>query len=64
MKVEWFPGENGKTYWHLVGRNAQVISTSQGYTTAWSCRRTAKKLAKILGVPLVHGTGATEWPQD
>jgi uncharacterized protein YegP (UPF0339 family) len=30
-KVHVYPGENGRWYWSLVGRNGEVQCPSQGY---------------------------------
>lgn len=59
MRVEWFPSTSvdGGYYWHLVGGNGQIMGPSQKYTTAWSCRRTAKKVAKAFGCPLIRTNG-------
>lgn len=53
MKVEWFRGNGRKPwFWHIIGGQGEIVAPSQGYTTAWSARRTAKLIAKGLGVPL------------
>lgn len=52
-RVQWWksPSGAGTSYWHIL-RSGDILCVSQAYKSAWSCRRTAKKIAKGLGVEL------------
>ena len=44
----------GGWYFRLVGGNGEIISVSESYTTKWSCKRTARKVAADLNVEIVE----------
>jgi uncharacterized protein YegP (UPF0339 family) len=56
-QIEVFPGQGTIIRgWHfrLRGSNGEVISVSESYTTKWSCKRTARKVAESMGLPVVE----------
>jgi uncharacterized protein YegP (UPF0339 family) len=56
-QIEVFPG-NGRIirgwFWRERAANGETISVSESYTTKWSCKRTARKIAASKGIPLVE----------
>jgi uncharacterized protein YegP (UPF0339 family) len=58
-RVEIFKGEGRILpgwFYRLVSANGQTLSVSESYTTKWSARRAAKKIAGSLNVPMVDVT--------
>ncbi len=57
--VEVFKG-NGRIlpgyFYRLKSSNGQTLSVSESYTTKWSCKRSARKVAESLRVELVDTT--------
>jgi uncharacterized protein YegP (UPF0339 family) len=41
MKIELWKGLDGQWYWHIVGRNGQVMATSEGYKRKGAAKKSA-----------------------
>ncbi len=58
-RVEIFKG-NGRIlpgyFFRLVAANGEPISVSESFTTKWSAKRSARKVAESLRVELVDST--------
>lgn len=39
MKAHIFKGTNGQWYWHIKGRNGEIVCQSEGYTRRASAKR-------------------------
>jgi len=39
-------------WWTLNSSNGQIIATSEIYNSHWSCKKTANRVAKAMGITL------------
>jgi uncharacterized protein YegP (UPF0339 family) len=46
MHIELKKGAR-KWFWKIVGRNGEIVLTSQGYYSKWNAKRSALKLANV-----------------
>ena len=58
-RIELFKGEGRILpgwYFRFVASNGEPMSVSESFTTKWSCKRSARKVAESLRVELVDTT--------
>lgn len=46
--IRFFKGANGEYYFHILGKNGEIVATSEGYTRKWSAKRAAKATERLI----------------